>query len=425
MRERSERRRHDRGRRRPGARRRRCSTGSAPGDSVEVAIRPENIRLAAPATAQRRRARDDHRTHVFLGNISEYYATLDVGPVLRVQTHPLQRSPSATGRGRDRRHASAACFARAGSEVHDGVDREQRMNKPDAPSRRHPRRGALDQQGATSACSCGTSAPIRPARPGTHPVRARLVDGLAADLRPAGAGPRRLLGDGLFRGARLRHLVRRHGGLRPLRQEPRQQLRRSPTAPTTASPPRRYIREDCAARGRCWSTASRRARCARRCSRSAIPSGSQRLALDAIVWTGEGRPTLAERSKRLPEFRAKNRRPIDRKFVRSIFERDHPGTADDNVIEAFADAILELDDSIPTGTYVDMCANLPVCRSRRRSRCRPSSCAANTTASPASTDLIEVLREAAEPGQAVRGDAGHRARLVPAEELRDRAITSC
>src|ERR687887_2311985 len=91
------------------------------------------------------------------------------------------------------------------------------------------------------------------------------------------------------------------------------------------------------------------------------PDMVARLALDAMVWTGEGSPTLVERSKRLPEFRAKNRRPIDRKFVRSIFERDHPGTADDVVIEAFADAILKLDDSVPTGTYVDMCANLPVC----------------------------------------------------------------
>ena len=85
-----------------------------------------------------------------------------------------------------------------------------------------------------------------------------------------------------------------------------------------------------------------------------------RLALDAHVWTGKGSPTLEQRAKRLPEFRAKNRRPIDRAFVRSIFERDHPGTADDVVIEAFADAILALDDSVPTGTYVDMCANLPV-----------------------------------------------------------------
>ena len=90
------------------------------------------------------------------------------------------------------------------------------------------------------------------------------------------------------------------------------------------------------------------------------PEMVARLALDAHVWTGKGSPTLEQRAKRLPEFRAKNRRPIDRAFVRSIFERDHPGTADDNVIEAFADAILKLDDSVPTGTYVDMCANLPV-----------------------------------------------------------------
>jgi pimeloyl-ACP methyl ester carboxylesterase len=85
-----------------------------------------------------------------------------------------------------------------------------------------------------------------------------------------------------------------------------------------------------------------------------------RLVLDAFVWTGEGSPTLAERRKKLPEFQAKNRRPIDRAFVRSIFTRDHPGTADDATIEAFADAILALDDSVPTGTYVDMCSKLPM-----------------------------------------------------------------
>ncbi len=78
------------------------------------------------------------------------------------------------------------------------------------------------------------------------------------------------------------------------------------------------------------------------------------------MWTGRGSPTLAERTKRLPEFRARNRRPIDRAFVRSIFTRDHPGTADEATIEAFGAAILALDDSVPTGTYVDMCANLPV-----------------------------------------------------------------
>jgi pimeloyl-ACP methyl ester carboxylesterase len=90
------------------------------------------------------------------------------------------------------------------------------------------------------------------------------------------------------------------------------------------------------------------------------PERVRRLALDAFVWTGKKSPTLAERTKRLPEFRGRNRRPIDRAFVRSIFTRDHPGTADDAVIEAFASAILALDDSVPTGTYVDMCAHLPV-----------------------------------------------------------------
>ena len=90
------------------------------------------------------------------------------------------------------------------------------------------------------------------------------------------------------------------------------------------------------------------------------PERVARLALDAFVWTGEGSPTLAERKKRLPEFQSKNRRPIDRAFVRSIFNRDHPGTADEATIEAFATAILALDDSVPTGTYVDMCSKLPL-----------------------------------------------------------------
>ncbi len=91
------------------------------------------------------------------------------------------------------------------------------------------------------------------------------------------------------------------------------------------------------------------------------PGRVARLALDAFVWTGEGSPTLAQRKKKLPEYvAAGKRRPIDRAFVHSIFTRDHPGTADDVVVNAFADAILALDDSVPIGTYVDMCENLPV-----------------------------------------------------------------
>ena len=90
------------------------------------------------------------------------------------------------------------------------------------------------------------------------------------------------------------------------------------------------------------------------------PDRVARLALDAFVWTGEGSPTLAERRKRLPEYKSRLRRPIDRAFVHGIFTRDHPGTADAAVVDAFADAILALDDSMPTGTYVDMCEKLPI-----------------------------------------------------------------
>ena len=153
------------------------------------------------------------------------------------------------------------------------------------------------------------------------------------------------------------------------------------------------------------------------------PERVRRLALDAFVWTGEGSPTLAERRKRLPEFRAKNRRPIDRAFVRSIFTRDHPGTADDASIEAFADAILALDDSVPTGTYVDMCANLPVVD--------PALITVPTIIMRGQydgiagfDDLLEFFTAAAESRQAVRDHAGDRPRELPPEELTRSRTTS-
>jgi len=90
------------------------------------------------------------------------------------------------------------------------------------------------------------------------------------------------------------------------------------------------------------------------------PERVARLALDAFVWTGEGSPTLHERKKKLADFLANNRRPIDRAFVQSIFNRDHADCADAATVAAFADAILTLDDSMPTGTYVDMCSKLPL-----------------------------------------------------------------
>jgi len=90
------------------------------------------------------------------------------------------------------------------------------------------------------------------------------------------------------------------------------------------------------------------------------PERVARLALDAFVWTGEGAPTLADRRKKLPQFLESKRRPIDLDFVRSIFTRDHPDTVEQKVVEEFAKAITSLDDSMPNGTYIDMCSKLPL-----------------------------------------------------------------
>jgi len=90
------------------------------------------------------------------------------------------------------------------------------------------------------------------------------------------------------------------------------------------------------------------------------PERVKRQALDAFVWTGAGSRTLEQRRKRLAEFEAASRRPIDRAFLRTIFTRDHPGSAHEDVIETYIDTVLAEEDSVPNGTYVDMCRNLPI-----------------------------------------------------------------
>ncbi len=95
------------------------------------------------------------------------------------------------------------------------------------------------------------------------------------------------------------------------------------------------------------------------------PRLARRIVLDAFVWTGEGSPTLAERRKRFAGVAPESRRPVNHAFILSIFTRDHPGTAHPDVVRAFADAICALDDSIPNGTYTDMCERLPLVDPRK------------------------------------------------------------
>jgi iron(III) transport system ATP-binding protein len=67
-----------------------CSVSLAVGGRVEVAVRPENIRLSPPEGALAS-AIGKITGYVFLGNLGEYQVVLSWGPLLRVQTHPLQR----------------------------------------------------------------------------------------------------------------------------------------------------------------------------------------------------------------------------------------------------------------------------------------------------------------------------------------------
>jgi len=97
----------------------------------------------------------------------------------------------------------------------------------------------------------------------------------------------------------------------------------------------------------------------------ACPERVERVVLDAFVWTGKGAPTLIKRRENLEYFRTHNRRPVDRAFFHSIFNRDKPGLSDPAVPDALAEAELALCDSVPTGTYLDMCANLPVVDPRK------------------------------------------------------------
>lgn len=90
------------------------------------------------------------------------------------------------------------------------------------------------------------------------------------------------------------------------------------------------------------------------------PGCVARLMVSALVYTGEGSPTLAKRREKLEEYRSNSTRKVDRAFIHSMFTRDKPGTSEMVAADALADAELALGDSVPTGTYLDMCAHLPV-----------------------------------------------------------------
>ena len=90
------------------------------------------------------------------------------------------------------------------------------------------------------------------------------------------------------------------------------------------------------------------------------PERADRLVFAAFTYKGEGSPTLTKRAEQLAYYRSHNMRKRDRDMIRSIATRDKPGTSDAAAVEALADVEMQFGDQVPTGTYLDMTANLPV-----------------------------------------------------------------
>src|SRR5476651_2466509 len=92
----------------------------------------------------------------------------------------------------------------------------------------------------------------------------------------------------------------------------------------------------------------------------AAPERIDRLVFAAFTYKGEGSPTLTKRAEQLDYYRTHNMRKRDREMIRSIATRDKPGTSDPAAVEALVDAEMQFGDQIPTGTYLDMTAKMPV-----------------------------------------------------------------
>ncbi len=94
---------------------------------------------------------------------------------------------------------------------------------------------------------------------------------------------------------------------------------------------------------------------------NAYPDRVERLALGALVWTGKDSPTLIKRAERIEEWQATNRRDVDEAYYQGVFTRDVVGlTIPELAAAAGAAEMLNGGGSVPNGTYVDMCINLPV-----------------------------------------------------------------
>ena len=93
----------------------------------------------------------------------------------------------------------------------------------------------------------------------------------------------------------------------------------------------------------------------------AEPERVDRLVLVAFTYKGTGAPEIGRREQQIEFYRNHNRRKRDAAMIRSIFTRDgHSAGYDAAVPEAIIAAELKFGDEVPSGTYLDMAANLPL-----------------------------------------------------------------
>jgi pimeloyl-ACP methyl ester carboxylesterase len=93
----------------------------------------------------------------------------------------------------------------------------------------------------------------------------------------------------------------------------------------------------------------------------AQPERVGRLILSAFTYKGSGAAEIERRRARIDELRANPRRKRDAAMIRSIFTRDgYAAGYDPAVAEAIIADEMKFGDTIPSGTYLDMAANLPI-----------------------------------------------------------------
>ena len=229
--------------------------------------------------------------------------------------------------------------------------------------------------------SCSRSAPATRPRSRTRFCSCTAPRWPGSRLRSSGRGPAGFLGDRLVRAPRLSTAGASMWRATAARKGVATMMRRSRKAPTTASPRHtisRSSRQPTASglRYLLGRAAHRVVRAAS--SRQGRPACARRHGLD-----GEGSPTLAERKKKLPEFIARNHRPIDKAFIHSIFDRDHPGTAE--IRSSTPSPMPSLRSTIRCRRHLcGYVSRLPVI-DPKGSPCLRWSCAASGTASRAST----------------------------------------